>query len=309
MNFKYLETSDLGASKTVSSFILLLLALSAAYVSPRVKGASVEIDLKDLSSAVRVESRLFQNMTSFPEVKAVVSGLDLDDAQVAFQSALSAKNSSLVLSSLSVNVTSSRVWLNVTARFTVDGVSKPERGVIWTALSWISFQVTSDLKYGNLSYNLVGPNYLRPILERLPNQTGIKYYSPIFTPITAGIAVNTAGNVSSLDFRPVAGNVSSWTRSFDATSGTTVWETPTKKSLDLRVEIKTENVSKTLYSFTDTYARVSVQGHGMVLGDTVVADSSSGQNEVVMLGVVVGLVSLGAVAYSLERKITKRLRK
>jgi hypothetical protein len=169
--------------------------------------------------------------------------------------------------------------------------------------------VPSDLKVENLSYNLVGPKLLRPYIERLPNQTGIKYYSPIFTPITAQMAADTAGNFTIFDLQAVGQNVSSWPRPFDLDTQTTIWKRADTKDLDLRILIETVNVSKTFYTYTNTSARVSVRGHALAFEDTVVVEKPSGRQEIMMIGTFVGFVAFSVVAHYYGRRIMARPRK
>jgi hypothetical protein len=176
-------------------------------------------------------------------------------------------------------------------------------------LSWIRFKVTSDLKAENLSYNLIGRRYLLPIVASLSNETGVKYYSPVFTPITPEIAAATAGNVSTFDFSGVPSNISSWPKSFDANSRMTSWATLARKALDLKIVFETANVSKTLYCYTVNIAKITVQGHGSSFGDTVIVEASTGIQEVGMLGTIVGLAALGFVAHYYGRKAVKDSKK
>ena len=275
----------------------------------RASGAGIDVQLGERSVDVKVESRLFQNMTELPETRIELTGQDISQAQSAFQEALRAKKPDLSISSFSIDIVSSKIWLNVTAKFTLDGALDAGQDTSKADLSWLTFKVTSDLKAENLSYNLVGSKLFRPYIERLPNQTGIRYFSPIFTPITAQMAANTAGNFTIFYLQAVGENVSSWPRTFDLDTQTTVWKRADTKDLDLRILIETVNVSKTFYTYTNTSARVSVRGHALTFEDTVVVEKPSGRQEIIMIGTFVGFVALSIVAHYYGRRIMTRSRK
>ncbi|MBS7622893.1 hypothetical protein KEJ39_04360 [Candidatus Bathyarchaeota archaeon] len=286
----------------------LLLALLSFQV-PRASGASVRIELGEDSLDVQIESRLFQNMTDFPEKRVNVTGQDLLEAQDAFQEALRDKRRELRVSSLTIDIASSRVWMNVTARFALDGALDSDQDTLRADLGWLPLKVTSDLRSGNLSYNLVGLNQLRPYIEGLTNQTGVKYFSPIFTPITAQMAANTAGNVTIFDLQGLEGKIDSWPRSFDLDSQTTTWRVAETKSLDLRIQIETVNVSKTVYSYTNTSARISASGHALAFGDTVIVEKPSGRQELAMVSTLAGFLILSIAAHYYGRRMTARSRR
>lgn len=283
---------------------ILLLGVSLPQVS-KVAGATIEIGIKDHTSSVVVKSSLFQNMTKFPQTNIDIAGAALLEAQSAIQDALKSKRATIKASSLAIRVESSSDWINTTTSFSVDGFTRPEKDNTWMNLSWIRFKVTSDLKAENLSYNLIGQRYLLPFVASLSNKTGMKYYSPFFTPITPEIAVATAGNVSTFDFSGVPSNISSWPKSFDADSRMTTWATPARKAVDLRIAVEMANVS----CYTINIAKITVQGLGSSFGDTVIVEASTGIQEVGMLGTIVGLAALGFVAHYYGRKAVKDSKK
>lgn len=295
--------------KNISLLIVLLLTLITPHVLHRASAASIDVQLGEHSVDVRVESRLFQNMTELSETRIEVSGQDLELAQAAFQEALRVNKPDLSISSLSIDIVSNQIWLNVTAKFTLNGALDSGKDTSKADLGWLPFKVTSDLKVNNLSYNLVGSEYLRPYVEKLPNQTGIKYFSPIFTPITAQMAANTAGNVTIFDLQAVKESVSSWPRTFDLNAQTTVWNRIDTKSLDLRILMETVNVSRTVYSYVNTSARVLVKGHALAFGNTVVVEKPSGGQEKIMIGTFAGFVALSIAFRYYGRKIMARSRK
>ena len=305
--YVYLESWNL-TSKMNQTITLLLLSLVTAQSLSQVSAASIQVEIADQSVMVRVESHLFQNMTRLPELNIDISGNDLSNAQLALESALRAK-SALSISSLSMRIVSQGVWFNVTAQFAVEGTSKFERDTISTYLGWLPFKVTTDLKAGNLSYNLFGAKHLLPVITRMANRTDIKYFSPAFTPVNVQMAKEIAGNVTTFDLTLAVSNLSSWPRKFDIGSRSTVWHNDVGQTLDLRIEIPQVAQNLSLYAATSTQARVSVQGHGNASADMIVVETATGRQEVTMLGTVAGLVLLSVITRHYERRVLRVLRK
>jgi hypothetical protein len=271
-------------------------------------GSSLEVEIDDGEAKVLIESILYQNITKFPEIDTNISGSELNIAKSAFEDALNVQaQEPLKISSLSIYVKSNDSWLNVSATFTLDGISSVENDVISTDLSWIPFKVISDLQVGNLSYNLVGEEYLRPAIyelanqsapgHELANQSNVNFFSPFYTPITTSMAMNIAGNVSTFNLDQFSTNFTSWSKYFDEKSFTTSWNLPTRTILDLRVQIKSENASDLrtgaeFYSYTDTYATVSIPGQGVIVDHSVLYENSSNRYSIIMLTGIIVLISL-----------------
>jgi len=287
---------------------LLLLSLVTTQLSRHVAGTSIHVEVKDDSVFVKVESNLFQNMTGLPQLGVDVLGSDLVSARLAFQEALRSKFP-LNVSSLSMRVICHGVWLNVTASFTVDGIAKTEQDVVMARLSWLPFKVTSDLRAANLSYSLVGSKHLLPAIEAMSDRTGVKYFSPAFTPIDLQMARGIASNFTMFDLTPIKANMSLWLKSFDANSMTTTWYTDRVQTFDLRIEVPQGASNLTFYASTDTQAKVSVQGHGTEFGDIVMVEAPTSRQEMIMLGTISGLALLSAMFYRYERRIAKTMKR
>lgn len=291
--------------------ILLILLVTGSNLN-YASGSSIEVEIDDGEAKVLIESILYQNITKFPEIDTNISGSELNIAKSAFEDALNVQaRKPLKISSLSIYVKSNDSWLNVSATFELDGISSVENDVISTDLSWIPFKVISDLKVGNLSYNLVGEEYLRPAIyeianqsapgHELANQSNVNFFSPFYTPITTSMAMNIAGNVSTFDLDQFSTNFTSWSKYFDEKSFTTSWNLPTRTILDLRVQITSENASDLrtgaeFYSYTDAYATVSIPGQGVIVDHSVIYENSSNRYSIIMLTSVVVLISLVIVS-------------
>ena len=242
-------------------------------------------------------------------------------AKSAFEDGLNAQaRKPLKISSLSIYVRSNDSWLNVSTIVDLDGISSSENEVISTDLSWIPFKVISDLKVGNLSYNLVGEEYLRPAIyelanqsepgHELANQSNVNFFSPFYTPITASMAMNVAGNVSTFDLGQISTNFTSWSKYFNENSFTTSWNLPSRTILDLRVQITSENASDArteaaFYSYTDAYATVSIPGHGIIVDHSVIYENSSSRYSIIMLTIIIVLIALVIVSRFVGKRLMK----
>ena len=303
--------------------ILLILLVTGSNLN-YASGSSLEVEIDDGEAKVLIESILYQNITKFPEIDTNISGSELNIAKSAIEDALNVQaQEPLKMSYLSIYVKSNDSWLNVSATFELDGISSVENDVISTDLSWIPFKVISDLKVGNLSYNLVGEEYLRPAIyelanqsapsHELANQSNVNFFSPFYTPITTSMAMNIAGNVSTFNLDQFSTNFTSWSKYFDEKSFTTSWNFPTRTILDLRVQITSENASDLrtgaeFYSYTDTYATVSIPGQGVIVDHSVIYENSSNRYSIIMLTSIIVLISLVIVSRYAGKRLmnTKR---
>ncbi|WP_455279287.1 hypothetical protein [[Eubacterium] cellulosolvens] len=307
-------------SKSILFFNILLILLLTFNSLSYVSGSGIEVDIGDEKVNVMIDSKLYQNITKFPETDANISGSELNMAKSAFEDALGVQSQNLKISNLSIYVRSDNSWLNVSAIFELDGVSYSDNDVISADLSWIPFKVVSNLKVGNLSYNLVGEEYLRPAIYELANQSApgheaanqsnVNFFSPYYTPITTSMAMNIAGNVSTFDLTLVSTNFTSWNKYFDENSFTTSWNLPTRTTLDLRVQTTSENVTDirtatAFYSYTDTYASVSIPGHGIIVDNSIIYENTSSNYSTIMLSIVIILIALVVVSRYVGKRIMK----
>jgi len=305
---------ELKNSKRIFFFSILLILLVTGSNLKYTSGSSLEVEIDDGEAKVLIESILYQNITKFPETDTNISGSELNIAKSAFEDALNVQaRKPLKISSLSIYVKSSDSWINVSTTFELDGVSYSENEVISTDLSWIPFKIISDLKVGNLSYNLVGEEYLRPTIYILSNQSGVNFFSPFYTPITTPMAMNIAGNVSTFNFEQFSTNFTSWSKYFDEKSFTTSWNLPTRTILDLRVQIIDENATgvgteAAFYSYTDAYVTVSIPGHGVIVDHSVICENSSSRYSIIMLTVISVLFSLVIVSRYVGKRLMKTKR-
>jgi hypothetical protein len=293
--------------------ILLILFVTGSNLN-YASGLNLEVEIDDGKVKIQIESILYQNLTKFPETDTNISGTELNLAKSAFEDALNAQSQKpLRISSLSIYVKSNDSWLNISTIFELDGVSHSENGVTSTDLSWIPFKVISDLKVGNLSYNLVGEEYLRPAIYELSNQSGVNFFSPFYTPITTPMAMNIAGNISTFNLEQFSTNFTSWSKYFDENSFTTSWNLPTRTILDLRAQIIAENATDTssgdtFYSYADTQATVSIPGHGVMVDQSVIYEDSSSRYSIIMLTIIITLITLTIISHYVGKHLLRTKR-
>ncbi|MGQ9542685.1 MAG: hypothetical protein ACUVTM_01155 [Candidatus Bathyarchaeia archaeon] len=291
-----------GARVTIA---ILLIYLSSAISFA--EGTSVEVHVMGQYLQVQINSNIFQNMTAMPETKLHVTGVDLEQAKLAFKKSLLKSCPAGEISNISVRIASNNVWLNVTAQFVLGGIIKVDRDVTKVDMSWMSFKIEDDLQCDNMSYNLVGQRYLQSFLQSISNKSETRYYSPIYTPIDARLADNIAGNITSFDLTGIETEISSWRLEFDANSKTTVWRTMIGKN-DLRVEVKSGNTSRNFYCYTESNARVTITGYGVAIGSTILVETTRDTQAIVMLGVIGVLTAFTVAFYNFEVKLRRRLR-
>ena len=81
-------------------------------------------------------------------------------------------------------------------------------------MTWRRFNVSTDLRSGNFSYNTVGSVYLRPVVdyyvnaskfENNPNATikGVNFFLNQTRVVAGSAEANNVGNFTMLDFRPL----------------------------------------------------------------------------------------------------------
>jgi hypothetical protein len=294
------------ANKIIATVVIILICLSS--VAHPAEGASIEIKVMDRYLIVKIESKIFQNMTAMPETNIHVTGVDLKQAEQALKNSMLKNYPASEISNISIKITSNNVWLNLTTQFILEGVTKIERDVKRVDLNWIPFKVEEDLRANNISYNLVGQRYLQPFIRSFSNESGVKYYSPIYTPVDSKLAANIAGNITSIDLTGIESKVSSWVREFDTDSKTTIWKTVVGKLVDLRAEVKSGNISRNFYCYTESNAQITINGYGVAIDDTLLVETINNTQATLMLAAIIGLASVTSATYRYETKLRRRLR-
>jgi len=282
--------------------LLILIGLSISF-SP-VAGSDVAITFDGEQLLARMVLTLRQNMTSFPNEAVTLDGSQNADIRNAFSAALSELDPNATFSNLRLDLFSNSTILNVTATMIVLGVAERQGDIAAVNMAWKAFNISRDLRVGNLSYNAVGRVHLRPVMdfyvnasqfENEPNATirAVTFFSNETQSVPGPNAANEVGNFTLLDFRALSLPLDQWTRSYNLENNTTTWRyTPPVR---LATSVRAQELNKTIliearYSYD---VEVSVPGLARAVGDFVHVDVGTGMKEWIMVGVV--MVSIAAV--------------
>lgn len=281
--------------------LLVLIGLSISFSS--VAGSDVAITFDGEQLLTRMVLTLRQNMTSFPNETVTLDASKNAELTNAFSAALRELDPDATLSNLSLGLFSNSSILNVTATMTVSGVAERHGDIVAVNMAWKAFNISKDLRVGNLSYNAVGRVHLRPVMdfyvnasqfENDPNATirAVTFFSNETQSVPGPNAANEVGNFTLLDFRALALPLDQWTRTYNLENNTTTWRyTPPVR---LATSVRAQELNKTIliearYSYD---VEVSVPGLARAVGDFVHVDVGTGTKEWIMTVVV--MVSIAA---------------
>lgn len=303
--------------RTAASIILLLITVSL-FVVPGY-ASNVTITIENQQVRARLGLSLQQNMTQLPTQTSTLNMASDDKLSSAFTEALTKALPGAAPSDLTLNIQSAGTWLNISAVITVTGVSERNGDILSSNMSWKSFNVSSDLRAGNLGYNTVGNQYLRPVaafytnaslLVGRPNSTitGVNFLVNK-TGVSGFTAEDYVGNFTLLDFRALDVPLESWTRTYSLSNNTTTWRYTPTQPLDVSVGIERLNLTTTIFASYGYQAEVTVQGIARAHSDTLLLDVGTGQKEWVMLGIVAFTVILAIIAQFFFRARSKKYTK
>lgn len=296
--------------------ILILAIFLVSSMNAPAWASTVNVSLSGQQVHAVFALTLVQNMTSFPSVKTTVGSGPGSNVSAAFTDALSAVDPSASASDLSVGVTSVKNELNTTCSMTVDGVTKVTGDILTINMTWLPFNVNSDLVSQNLSFNVVGAKYFRPIVAYyanasrfvgLPNATitGVTFFMN-GTSVGAPTAENYVGNYTTLNFNAINPDLDQWNRTYTLNNDTTTWRYFPPIPLKFDMQIERKNVT-TNYVATYGYgAVVSVSGVGRSQGDLILVGVGTGESEWAMVAIVILAVSS---AFAVQLLIRSRKRK
>jgi hypothetical protein len=302
---------------TVSFLTILVFSSFTASVH----GASLSYAVHDGKVSVNLSLHFFQNATAMPNASAAFTDLSAQNLTSALEEAVRRRISNIAISSLSGDLVSKEGWINSTIRFEVTGASSRKGSLQILNCSWISFSVSRDLRFENVSYNLIGAAYIGPAfkkyvdydkrplnetIERVVYQSRQNELSPL-------PAAYMAGNVTLLDFRNLALPVGNWRRSYNVTNALTTWIYNPGAAVDLEMTVTPRKgpafTARAFYNYTAT---VSIDGLAQAKGDTVMTDVSGGFEPLLMLAVILATFVLAVLAswtYRSRRRQIPRRRK
>jgi hypothetical protein len=201
----------------------------------------------------------------------------------------------------------------------VVGVSQRNGDILTANMTWLPFDVNSDLRAQNLSFNMIGSHYFRSAVAyyanasrfvSLPNATitGATFFAN-GTSIGPPAAENYVGNFTTLRFDLLDPNVGGWNRTYTLTNDTTTWRYFPSQLLKFDMRIERKNVTTDYVAKYGYDAVISVPGVGRAQGDVILVDVGTGQMEWAMAAIVIVAVISAIGVQTLFRNRKRRVAK
>jgi hypothetical protein len=218
-------------------------------------------------------------------------------------------------SNLGIVLANTQRGLNLTCSFDVSGVTQLNGDILSVNMTWLPFDVSSDVRAQNFSFNTIGSRYFRSVVNHyanasrfvgLPNATitGVTFFVN-GTSVGSPAAEDYVGNFTTLNFGTINPNIAGWIRNYTLTNNTTTWRSFPSKLLNFDMQISRKN-STTDYGATYGYdAAISVSGVGRTQGNAILVDVGTGQTEWAMAAIVI-LAFISAVVVQLQFRAKKR---
>jgi len=291
--------------------------MSALYVPASASNIIVNIQGQQVHSSISLS--LVQNITALPNITTTVDSAAQSNLSAAFDQGLSHANPNAASSDLTVGITSTKGSLNLTCSMDVAGVSQRNGDVVSVNMTWLAFNVTSDLRAENLSYNTIGSRYFRPVVAYYANQrrfvgrpnatfSGVTFFvnGTSFNPTQAQ---EYAGNFTMIDFSALNTTLDQWNRTYTFTNNTTTWRytPPQLFNFDMRIERK--NVTADYVANYGYSAIISVSGLSRSQGHIILIDVGSGEMEWAMAVIVILAVVSAISVQIMYRNRRKRVGK
>jgi hypothetical protein len=301
-----------------TAIIVLLVVIGSIFVVPA-HASTITFDVGKDHVHVKMNLSLHQNMTALPTQTSTLTLSQDPPMSTSFTQAFAKLDPAAILSDGSMKIDSSKTWLNLTLTLNVTGVTNQRGDVATVNMTWKSFQVTADLRDGNLSYNAIGNIYLRPVVdfyanatkfENTPNATikAVNFFVNGTESVGGDTAGNTVGNFTLLDFRPLTLPLDQWTRTYNLENNTTNWRFIPVTTFNASVTAQQHNQSVDLFSDYTYDAEVTVPGVARASANILLIDVGSGGKEWVMAGIVVlalALMILVQVLYRSKRRAAR----
>jgi len=302
------DSSELGNHGDYKLKVLQLLLLGLIIFSclfPSVKASTLSVELQNGTANVTIAATMQQNFTALQDQVIDLKGQDLEAATNALRRALETKSSGMVTSDVSFKIVTSKSTLNVTVLFKVENISSVAGKVTTVDLTWKSFNIPDDLVTQDLSYNLFGNTYVKPIVLSYSNSTWARFYLNETRSVFYQDAADAAGNATLLDFRALSKSLASWNRTIDLKDQKTTWFFPSERVFDLRVDIEEPNGTRSYYSKIEVSSNIVGPDFATVNGDLVIS-TQSGIEEPLMLAVVIVVLAIAVGLHMYERKMRKK---
>jgi hypothetical protein len=288
--------------RAIAIIILTIFIASTLCVPTSASEMSVTVQGEQVHA--RFDLSLVQNVTGLPTLTTTVGSGSQSNLSAAFTQALKNADPRANPSGISFGITSTKQMLNLTGAMDISGVSARRGDILAVNTTWLTFDVTSDLRAQNFSFNTIGSRYLRPTVAFYANAsrfvgrpnstiTGVTIFVNR-TSISPQTAESYVGNFTMLNFGALSPILEQWNRTYTFANNTTTWRysPPVLLSFDMRIQRK--NVTTDYTAAYGYSALISVSGVGRGRGHTILVDVGTGQTESVMAALVI-LVVVSAV--------------
>ena len=296
---------------------ILILIVVSIYAAP-VSAANVTMTFNKGELQAKMVLSVHQNMTDFPRETINLDASSDASMSAAFNAALKNVARPASFSALTVGVSSNPTWLNLTITTNVAGMTDRHGDVATANMTWRSFNVSSDLRAGDLSYNDVGSRYLRPVaafyqnasaFETRPNATikAVTFFVEGIS-VPGNVAANSVGNFTVLDLSSLSTPLAQWNRTYTLSNNTSSWRYSPQPLLNASFTVQTLNKTFTIFATYAYSAEITATGLVQTQGEVLLVDIGSGFDEWIMLGLVVLALVLATVAqimYSRKKKAVR----
>jgi hypothetical protein len=278
--------------------------LASALTAP-VHASNLSVAIQGTQVQTNFNLYLHQNITDLPTESTTLDSSSNPNLNSAFSKALHDTYPSAAASSVTLQIVSTKHDLNITGSMGVSGVANRTGDIVTANMTWLPFNVASDLTAGNLSYNEVGSRYFKPLVAYYGNEsafvgrpnatiTGVTFFVN-GSAVNPQQAQNYVGNFTTFNFGAINPSLDSWNRTYTLNNDTTTWRYPYSMTLDFDMKIQVKNVT-THYVATFSYsAIISAPGVGRSQGSAIFLDVGTGDKEWAMAAIVV-IVLVSAVA-------------
>ena len=240
---------------------------------------------------------LSQNVTALPNLTTTIDSNSNPDVSAAFTQALMKADPSASATNLNIGLTSVKGSMNLTCAMDVAGVSQVNGDIMTVNMTWLPFDVTSNIRAQNFSFNTIGNTYFQSVVAYYANASryigrpNATISGAIFyvngTSVGAPAAVAYAGNFTTLNFGLLSTDIDQWNRTYTLTNDTTTWRFWPPKLFDFSMQIERGNATTEYYASYAYNAAISVLGIGRSQGTVLLVGIGGGLTEWVMAAIVV----------------------
>ena len=298
--------------RSIAIFTLVIFLASSLMVPASASNVTVTIGAERVHASYNLY--LSQNVTTLPTLTTTVDSNSNPDISAAFTAALMKADPSASATNLSVSLTSVKSDVSLTCDMDVAGVSQVNGNMMTVNMTWLPFDVTSNIRAQNFSFNTIGNTYFRSVVAYYanasrfigrPNATisGVIFYVN-GTSVGAPAAESYAGNFTTLNFGLLNTDVDQWNRTYTLTNDTTTWRFWPPKLFDFNMQVERGNATKDYFASYAYNATISVPGVGRSQGTLLLVGVGSDLTEWAMAAIVVlsVVVAIGVQARYRSRK-------